>query len=203
MVPACVLAPWKSCRGGGLALAESWLACARHPPCPPTGTPVAALAEVRYLQRGFVLVLQPVSSACGWEPAAAAWADPAGMAQGFHLSVLEQLPGHMLCALYVRAGVSAQRSKSKEPRSEQRPAPMGANLSASPARASHISVPAPLLHRQSPTCRVRAKCPHCHRAHISAVVPSILGAIPPHAPQQSPFCRGQSRAGGTGWDVSP
>lgn len=44
-------------------------------------------------------------------------------------------------------------------------------------------------------CLVRAKCPHCHRAHISAVVPSIPGAIPPRTPRQSPFCRGQSRAG--------
>lgn len=57
-VPACLLAPWKCCHCGGLALAVPWLSCARHPPPPPTVTPVGALVEVHFLQQGFVLVLE-------------------------------------------------------------------------------------------------------------------------------------------------
>jgi len=207
-VPACVLAPWKSCRGGGLALAVRRLSCARHPLRPPTAAPVVALAGVCYLQRGFVLVLQPESSACAWEPAAAAWEGVCGHGVVFislRWSAVTLAPRTraplLLCSLHrcVCAASSCLCAELRGPRAgcqgrEQRAAPARSKppLPQHPLCLSQLPPPA-----ASPSPRwARAKCPCCHCAHILAVVPSTPGAVPPCAPQQSPFCWGQSRAGG-------
>lgn len=214
-MPACMLAPWKSGRGGGLALAACRLSCARHPPRPPTATPVGALAEVRYLRRGFVVVLQPASSACAWEPAAAAWEGACGHGIVFSsfragagwLRLPERVP---LCRAFctgVYVPVSLCRipwPKSKVPRSEPRAAcPWEqTSLLPLPQHLAFLSQFLPPAASPSP-CWVRAKCPRCHRAHVSAVVPSTLGAVPPRAPDKASSVGDRVGLGGPGWDVSP
>ena len=128
----------------------------------------------------------------------------------FHLSVLEQgcfgSPGvcpftallfaPMCMSWCPCAEVRGPRAKCQGWSREQFP-PEQTSLLPLPQHLAFLSQLPPLAASPS-SCGVRAKCPRCYRAHISAVVPLTLGAIPPHAPRQSPFCRGQSRAGGAG-----
>lgn len=126
---------------------------------------------------------------------------PAGIALCFHLSVLEQ--GHSsspgvrpfaLCTdVYVL--VALRRPPWSKSWSREQLLQKQTSLLPLPQHPMFLSQLPPLAASPSP-CWARAKCPCCHRAHILAVVPLTPGAVPPCAPQQSPFCWGQSRAGG-------
>lgn len=215
-VPACMLAPWQSCHGGGLALAARRLSCARHPPRPPTAAPVGALAEVHYLQRGFVLVLQPVSSACAWEPAAAAWEGACRhgvVFSSFHAGARSlRLPRRVLLCCFALCtdvdvlllGVSAQRSmvqeqgatvRSREQLPPEQTSPSPASPVSVPASPSgSISLPSPGEGQVFPLspCPCFGRCPldfGCRTSLCSLTKPLLLGT--------------ERGWGGPGWDVSP
>lgn len=172
LVPACWLAPWKCCHCGGLALAVPWLSCARHPPPPPTVTPIGALVEVHSLQQGFVLVLE--LSKC---PGAGShcvgrslWAQHCVFIfpcwSRVALAPLGTCPFALCTDAYVLmfcAELCGPRAKcqgqSREQLSWSKPPCF-------PFPSIPLFVPAPPLAASPSLCRVRAKCPRCHHAHV-------------------------------------
>lgn len=174
LVPACRLAPWKCCHCGGLALAVPWLSCARHPPLPPTVTPVGVLVEVHSLQRCFVLVLElgkcpGAGSRCVgrglWAQHCVfifpCWSRAALAPWAVSLCSLHRCG----CAdvLMFCAGVCVPRAKCQG-QSRRAAFLEQTSLLPLPQHPSFClsspsgSIPLPL--------RVRAKCPRCHHAHV-------------------------------------
>lgn len=195
LVPACWLAPWKSCHCGGLALAVPELSCARHPPPPPTVTPVGALLEVHFLQQDFVLVLElsKCPGACSHWMGRGLWAQHCVFIFPCWSRVALAPWGYVL--MFCCRGLW---SKSKVPRSEQRAGfleqtsllPLPQHPSFCPNSPSHsIPLPLPGEGQVSPL----SPCP---RFGLRVPYPIAL-------PDKALSVGYRAGLGGPGWDVSP